>query len=62
MSSSDPLDQVFAHIEANSESFIQRVMDYVRHPSISAQNIGIREVAELLIAQLLSHLVTGICQ
>jgi len=46
------LEQVFAHIEANRDSFIARVMDYVRHPSISAHNIGIREVAALLVQTL----------
>ncbi len=44
-----PLDAVFAHIDAQSESFVTRLMDYVRHPSISAQNIGIREVSVLLV-------------
>ncbi len=33
-------------------AFIERVMDYVRHPSISAHNIGIREVAALLVEML----------
>ena len=46
------LDRVFAHIAANRESFVERVMDYVRHPSISAQNIGIAEVAALLVRML----------
>ncbi|MCP8940368.1 M20/M25/M40 family metallo-hydrolase [Alsobacter sp. SYSU M60028] len=46
------LDKVFAHIAANEDAFVRRVMDYVRHPSISAHNIGIREVADLLVAQL----------
>jgi acetylornithine deacetylase/succinyl-diaminopimelate desuccinylase-like protein len=49
----DPkLQQVFDHIEANREPFIGRVMDYVRHPSISAHNVGIREVAALLVEAL----------
>ena len=53
MTSTDPkLQQVFDHIEANRDSFIERVMDYVRHPSISAHNIGIREVAALLVETL----------
>lgn len=49
---SEPLAKVFAHIAANEDSFVRRVMDYVRHPSISAQDIGIREVAALLVAML----------
>lgn len=51
-STPEGLDKVFAHIKANEEAFIRRVMDYVRHPSISAHNIGIREVAALLVDML----------
>lgn len=46
------LQAVFDHIAANEDAFIKRVMDYVRHPSISAHNIGIREVADMLVAHL----------
>ena len=46
------LEQVFAHITARREDFVRRVMDYVRHPSISAHDIGIREVAQLLVEML----------
>src|SRR4051794_41351881 len=49
---SDSLAKVFAHIEANQDAFITRVMDYVRHPSISAQNVGIGEVAGILVSTL----------
>lgn len=46
--STDPrLLPVFDHIQSHEDSFVERLMDYVRHPSISAQNHGIREVAEL---------------
>lgn len=47
--SAAPLDAVFAHIDANADSFVARLMDYVSNPSISAQNIGIREVSALLV-------------
>ncbi|MBT0957459.1 M20/M25/M40 family metallo-hydrolase [Alphaproteobacteria bacterium KMM 3653] len=43
------LDAVFTHIDKQSDSFVTRLMDYVSNPSISAQNIGIREVSELLV-------------
>lgn len=49
---SDDLAKVFAHIEANHAVFIERVMEYVRHPSISAQNVGIGEVAGMLVSIL----------
>lgn len=48
------LDQVFSHIDANRDAFLSRLMDYVRHPSISAQNIGITEVAAILVDHLTS--------
>ena len=46
------LEQVFDHIKAHEADYLARVMDYVRHPSISAQNIGITEVATLLVRML----------
>lgn len=46
------LAPIFAHIDANQDSYVQRLMDYVRQPSISAQNIGIREVSDLLVGML----------
>ncbi|MGI9357076.1 MAG: M20/M25/M40 family metallo-hydrolase [Rhizobiaceae bacterium] len=48
----DNLRPVFDHIEANRDTFLARLMDYVRHPSISAQDIGIREVASILVDHL----------
>ena len=42
------LSPVFTHIDAKQDTFIQRLMDYVRHPSISAQDIGVAEVAQLV--------------
>lgn len=48
----DSLPPVLAHIDANRDGFVERLIDYVRHPSISAQNIGIREVSELLVGML----------
>lgn len=48
----DRLEQVFAYIESNREAFIARLLDYVRHPSISAHNTGIREVADMLVEML----------
>ncbi|MDE1157518.1 MAG: M20/M25/M40 family metallo-hydrolase [Neorhizobium sp.] len=46
------LERVFAHIDANRESYVTRVMDYVRHKSISASNEGIAEAADLLVGML----------
>ena len=49
---SDTLAAVFDHIEAHREDHLRRVMEYVRHPSISAHDIGIREVAAMLVDHL----------
>jgi acetylornithine deacetylase/succinyl-diaminopimelate desuccinylase-like protein len=46
------LSSVFAHIQANRDAFTQRLVDYVRHPSISAQDIGVADVAQLLVRML----------
>src|SRR5262245_21914078 len=53
MSLAEPdLEKLFDHVEANREAFIARVMDYVRHPSISAHDVGIGEVAAILVDML----------
>ncbi|MBB4004565.1 M20/M25/M40 family metallo-hydrolase [Aurantimonas endophytica] len=46
------LAPVFRHIAANEDAFVDRLIDYLRQPSISAQDIGIREVAALLETML----------
>lgn len=45
-------EALFSHIDAQADDFVTRVMDYVRHPSISAHDIGIREVAGILVDHL----------
>src|SRR5262249_59309189 len=47
-----PLADIFAQIDAERDNFTKRLIDYVRHPSISAHNLGIAEVAELLVRML----------
>lgn len=46
------LDAVFAYIDAQRQSFIDRLLDYVRRPSISAHGVGMAEVADFLVTQL----------
>ncbi|MBM1690965.1 M20/M25/M40 family metallo-hydrolase [Sulfitobacter geojensis] len=46
------MDDIFDYIKENEESYVARVMEYVSHPSISAHNIGIREVAGMLVHYL----------
>lgn len=52
MAANAKLSDVFTHIDAERESFLRRLIDYVRNPSISAHNIGIKEVADILIDML----------
>lgn len=52
MAPSDSLAAVFDHIETNRTAFLDRLIDYLRHPSISAENIGIAEVGALLVEML----------
>nr|WP_027515749.1 M20/M25/M40 family metallo-hydrolase [Bradyrhizobium sp. WSM1417] len=46
------LSRVFDHIETNKDKFVSRLLEYLRHPSISAQNVGMGEVVELLVSML----------
>lgn len=46
---------LFAHIDAQRDAFITRLIDYVRRPSISAHGTGIAEVSAFLV-----ELLTGI--
>lgn len=50
----ESLTQIFDHIEANADSFLSRMMEYVSHPSISAQDVGIRDVANMLVDHLVN--------
>jgi acetylornithine deacetylase/succinyl-diaminopimelate desuccinylase-like protein len=52
MAAPAPLSDVFNYIDAQRDSFVTRLIDYVRHPSISAHNLGIGEVADLLVDML----------
>lgn len=48
------LPPVYDYIQSHRQTFIERLMDYVRHPSISAHDIGIRQVSEILVQMLTS--------
>jgi acetylornithine deacetylase/succinyl-diaminopimelate desuccinylase-like protein len=52
LNAADGLGPVLAHIDARRDEYVSRVMDYVRHPSISAQDIGIAEVGAILLDML----------
>ncbi|RIK43582.1 MAG: peptidase M20 [Chloroflexi bacterium] len=43
------LSAIFAHIDARRQSFVDRLIDYVRRPSISAHGVGMDEVAAFLV-------------
>jgi acetylornithine deacetylase/succinyl-diaminopimelate desuccinylase-like protein len=52
MASSDALAAVFEHIETSRVDFLDRLVAYLRHPSVSAENSGIAEVGALLVDML----------
>jgi acetylornithine deacetylase/succinyl-diaminopimelate desuccinylase-like protein len=39
--------KIYAHIDANLPRHIERIQEYIRQPSVSAENRGIKECAEL---------------
>ena len=47
-------DAVYAHIDENLDDHIAEIQRWIRQPSVSAQNIGIQEMAELLRDDLVS--------
>ncbi len=47
-STGSSLNQVFEYIDGNREEYIERLIDYVRRPSISAHGVGIAEVADFI--------------
>src|SRR5947209_15764913 len=42
---SPDLTDVFAYVDTHRQDFLDRLIDYVRRPSISAHGLGIAEVA-----------------
>ena len=52
MTIDNQLAATFAHIDANRDAFLARLLDYLRMPSISAEGIGIGEAAAVLVNQL----------
>ena len=52
MPDNDIHNSVFAHIDAHRQTYLDRLLAYLRMPSISAEGIGIDAVAAVLVAQL----------
>lgn len=52
--STTELADVFAYIDAHRQAYLERLIEYLRHPSISAHGEGIGEVATY-IADILRH-------
>lgn len=46
--------RVYAHIQAHQPEHVAELQRWLRQPSISAQNVGVREMAELLRGDLLA--------
>ncbi|WP_352493324.1 hypothetical protein [Mesorhizobium sp. M0118] len=52
MASSDRLNAVFDYVDESRIRYLERLMEYPRHPSISADNVGIAEVGTRLVEML----------
>ncbi|WP_050399765.1 hypothetical protein [Bradyrhizobium embrapense] len=46
------LTKIFSYIEEKRDEFVQRLINYLKHPSISAQDVGVQEVPTLLIRMM----------
>src|SRR6476659_5978693 len=46
------LPEVFAYVDARRQVFLDRLLDYLRRPSISALGLGMAEVADTLVELL----------
>jgi acetylornithine deacetylase/succinyl-diaminopimelate desuccinylase-like protein len=46
------LASVFDHVDRERDKSVLRLLDYLRHPSISAHNTGIQDVADRLVVML----------
>ncbi|MFL5804223.1 MAG: M20/M25/M40 family metallo-hydrolase, partial [Roseiflexaceae bacterium] len=46
------LPEVFAYVDARRQVFLDRLLDYLRRPSISAHGLGMAEVADTLVELL----------
>lgn len=46
------LDDINTYIDQNTSVYLKRLVEYLSHPSISAQNNGVRKVANLLVSHL----------
>jgi acetylornithine deacetylase/succinyl-diaminopimelate desuccinylase-like protein len=47
-------DEIYRHIDAELDNHVKSIQRWLRQPSISAQNVGIREMAEMLRDDLLA--------
>jgi acetylornithine deacetylase/succinyl-diaminopimelate desuccinylase-like protein len=49
---SDSLQAVFDYIDAHADEYVRDLQTFVRQPSVSAQNIGLRECADLVLRMM----------
>jgi acetylornithine deacetylase/succinyl-diaminopimelate desuccinylase-like protein len=52
MTTASDLAAVLDHIDGRQAEYVDRLLDYVAHPSISAHGVGIAEAADLLVRML----------
>jgi acetylornithine deacetylase/succinyl-diaminopimelate desuccinylase-like protein len=48
----NPMDRFDEYVNAKRERFVAELQEFCRQPSVAAQNLGMREMAELVLARL----------
>ena len=57
------MKDVFAYIDAHAQEYIELLQKFCRQPSVAAQNLGIREMADLLVKELATVGITAeVCE
>ena len=46
------MDKFNDYVETNRDRFIAELQDFCRQPSVAAQNLGMREMADKVLARL----------
>ena len=55
MSQAGQLEAIGAYVDEHAEAMLDQLKTLVRQPSISAQDVGVKECADLLAGMILSR-------
>ena len=46
------MQKIYDHIDANADEYIKDLQRFVQQPSVSAQNIGLQDCADLVVEMM----------